>query len=305
MPTPITGLHHVTAICGPAQQNIDFYAGVLGLHLVKRTVNFDDPHTYHFYFGDAEGRPGTIMTFFPWEHALQGKPGRGMVASTAFAVPTDGVERWMERLADLAVDFDAPVERFGRRRLPLRAPDGLHIELVEDEHVEEREKDRLSGTIAGVTIGSSRPEHTAGFLTSEFGFESDGEEDGYVRVKAPGAAPASAIEITTRDTPGRMSTGVVHHVAFRASDEAEQLEWRERLIELGFNVSDVRDRQYFKSIYFREPGGVLFEIATDSPGFTVDEMPDRLGSTLKLPPWLEPRRPEIEQRLPPIKLPAQ
>lgn len=304
MPSQITGIHHVTAICGPAQRNVDFYTRVLGMRLVKRTVNFDDPHTWHLYYGDDAGRPGTIMTTFPWEHALRGKAGKGTVTTTGFTVPIGGVERWMEYFAAEAIDFEAPEERFGRRVLPLVDPDGLRLELVEDNAPSvDGEKLRL-GPFFGVTMCVQEPDRSAAFLEEVFGFAKEGEEEGRMRFTAPGDAIGRRVDLYcgASDEIGRMSAGAVHHVAFRVATEADQLEWRDHLVELGFNVSDVRDRQYFKSIYFREPGGVLFEMATDAPGFHADELPDRLGTELKLPPWFEARRPEIEQRLPPIQV---
>ncbi len=301
MPTPVAGIHHVTAISGPAQRNLDFYAGLLGLRLVKRTVNFDDPYVYHFYFGDEEGRPGTIMTTFPWENAVQGKAGRGMVTTTAFSVPNGAIDGWMERLADQALEFGSPEERFGKRVLPLTDPDGMQVELVEDGS-----GDGLDvSSISSVTMASVRFDDTMRLLVDELGYAVAGEEGTRTQLKARSGKRAASIEVDTADAGiGRMSAGVVHHVAFRVQTEADQVEWREHLLELGYNVSEVRDRQYFKSIYFREPGGVLFEIATDAPGFLVDEMPEQLGTSLKLPPWLEPRRKELELRLPTIQIPS-
>ncbi|MFW5973448.1 MAG: ring-cleaving dioxygenase [Bacteroidota bacterium] len=301
----ISGIHHVSAISGPAQRNVDYYAGVLGLRLVKRTVNFDDPNTYHLYYGSDEGRPGTIMTFFCRSDAVTGRAGPGMATRVGFLVGEGGVERWMAHLADLAVDFEGPQELFGCRVLPLRDADGLLIELVEDPGFDESGDASIIRGLAGVTLSLEQTEPTARLLTDTFGFAFRGDEQGRLRFEAPGSGPGRRIDLTQAAPDGisRLGRGVIHHVAFRAADEREQLEWRERLLGHGFKVTPMRDRQYFKSIYFREPGGVLFEIATDAPGFLVDEMPEMLGTSLRLPPWLEARRPQIEQRLTAIRIP--
>jgi len=310
MPDPIAGLHHVTAIAGPPQHNVDFYAGVLGLRLVKRTVNFDDPGTYHLYFGDEVGRPGTAMTFFPWANAVRGRAGAGMTRATAFAVPPGSLDFWMGRLADRALDFGAPVERFGERVLPLADPDGLALELVEREvplpgwaggpvpaaHA-------LRG-FDGVTLAVADPAPTATLLRDVLGYEPVGEEDGRQRLRTPAGDYAAVVDLVASQDLPRPGAGTVHHVAFRARDEAEQAAWQEAVRGAGLHVTEVRDRQYFRSIYFREPGGILFEIATDAPGFTLDEPVEALGEGLRLPPWLEGRRETIEARLVPLRPPA-
>jgi glyoxalase family protein len=313
--TNIRGLHHVTAVAGGAQANLDFYTQVLGLRLVKRTVNFDAPDTYHFYYGDHIGRPGSLLTFFPFEGAAAGRVGTGMVETTTFAVPETAFEPWMSRLAEEGHDFDGPVTRFGVRTLGLRDPDGLRIELVADPG--------LDGTVIGsgeatglvfaeyavrhlysVALCVEAPERTARLLTATFGYEIVGEEAGRQRFRSRGSGPGGIVDLLCQPDQmrGRMGAGTVHHVAFRARDEAEQLTWREALLGLGFDVTPVLDRRYFQSIYFREPGGVLFEIATDPPGFVTDEVPESLGSALQLPPWLESQRAQIERRLPPLRL---
>ena len=308
----IAGLHHVTAIAGGTQANLDFYTGVLGLRLVKRTVNFDAPDTYHFYYGDAAGSPGSLLTFFPFEDAAPGRTGTGMAEATAFAIPEAAFEPWMARLAEEGRDFEGPATRFDEQVLSLRDPDGLRIELVAeaglngaapgaDSPVTEVQAVRR---LHSVTLCVEAPEHTARLLTEIFHYEAVGEEAGRLRFRARSGGPAGIVDLLCQPDRmrGRMGAGTVHHVAFRARDEAEQRAWRETIAALGLNVTPVLDRQYFRSIYFREPGGVLFEIATNPPGFAIDEAPEALGSALKLPPWLEPQRTDIERRLPPVRL---
>ncbi len=314
----IRGLHHVTAIAGGAQANLSFYTGALGLRLVKRTVNFDAPDTYHFYFGDETGSPGSLLTFFPFENAAPGRIGTGMVASTAFSVPQSAFESWVARLADEGRDFDGPATRFGAQTLALTDPDGLRIELVSDPTAPTDPAAPTGPTapaathlpthppiqgLHSVTLCVEASERTARLLTETFGYEFAGAEEGRHRFRARGGGPAGLIDLLCQPDrmEGRMGAGSVHHVAFRARDEAEQRAWRDRILALGFDVTPVLDRQYFRSIYFREPGGVLFEIATDPPGFAIDEPPGSLGTALKLPPWLEARRAAIERRLPPLR----
>jgi glyoxalase family protein len=316
--TGIRGLHHVTAIASGAQANLDFYTRVLGLRLVKRTVNFDAPDTYHFYYGNWAGSPGSLLTFFPFADAAPGCAGTGMAETTAFAISEAAFEPWMSRFAAEGRNFDGPMTRFGGQVLGLRDPDGLRIELV----AEPGSVNSTSGagqdeagsatlrSIAGlhsVALCVEAPERTAQLLTGSFGYEAVGEEAGRQRFRAGGGGPAGIVDLLCQPDQmrGRMGAGTVHHVAFRAQDEAEQLTWREAIRSLGFDVTPVLDRQYFRSIYFREPGGVLFEIATDPPGFATDEAPEALGTALKLPSWLEPRRAEIERRLPPLRSSGQ
>ncbi|MEP0547781.1 MAG: ring-cleaving dioxygenase [Rhodothermales bacterium] len=305
MPLPISGLHHVSAIAGPPQSNVDFYVGVLGLCLVKRTVNFDDPSAYHLYYGDATGRPGTAMTTFPWPNAVPGRAGAGMTAATAFSVPADALDFWMGRFADRALDFDAPTERFGEAVLAFADPDGLPLELVAHDAAPDAIPD--AHAIRGfhsVTLALADPTPTARVLTDVFGWDDGGEEGGRLRFRAPDGGPASVVDLVQTDERGRPGAGTVHHVAFRARDDDEQRAWRDALRTAGLHPTEVKDRQYFRSIYCREPGGVLFEIATDGPGFTTDEAAADLGTALKLPPWLESRRDAIAQRLPPLTLPT-
>jgi glyoxalase family protein len=298
----IPGLHHVTSICGAPQENLDFYGGLLGQRLVKRTVNFDAPDTYHLYYGDAAGSPGTIMTFFPFVDAGPGRAGPGMASAVAYRVPAEAFDGWMERLALAAKDFDGPTERFGARVIVLHDPDRAPVELIETE---EAEGEALDGFYS-VTLWERDPEPTARLLTGHFGYRPADSETGIgerLRFAAGGGGRGSIIDIVRSDAPSlsRSGAGTIHHIAFRAESDAVQLEWRDRLLTAGLDVTPVIDRQYFKAIYFREPGGVLFEIATDPPGFATDETPEALGTALKLPPQYEPIRDRIERVLPPLR----
>ena len=307
-----SGIHHVTAICRDPQPNADFYAGVLGLRLVKRTVNFDDPTTYHLYYGDALGRPGTILTFFPWPGAPRGTRGVGQATAVAFAVPSGALDGWIERLAERAVEFDAIEERLGQRVLGLRDPDGLALELVETPgaaaHAAWREGPvpealAIRG-FQGVTLTVEGYDRTSALLVDAMGLERRDAARERFRYEAPGGEPGAFVDVVCAPglRRGRIAAGTIHPVAFRAASDADQAKWRARLAGAGMNVTPVMDRRYFRSIYFREPGGVLFEIATDPPGFALDERPEALGTGLMLPEWLEPRRAYIEERLPRLRL---
>ncbi|WP_420392188.1 ring-cleaving dioxygenase [Acuticoccus sp.] len=301
----IPGLHHLTAICGAPQANLDYYVRRLGQRLVKRTVNFDDPGTYHLYYADRTGTPGTIMTFFPFADAAPGRAGPGMATAVAYRLPVGELEGWMARLAEDGEDFRGPFERFGARAIALRDPDGLTVELIEDPGAREP----MDG-FHSVTLWCDDPEPTARVLTELFGYEAHGEaRDGEatrLRFAAPGGARGAVVDLLHIDAHGiaRPGAGTIHHVAFRAESDDVQRMWRERVRAFGLSVTPVIDRQYFNAIYFREPGGVLFEIATDPPGFAVDEAQEALGSALKLPERYEPRRDDIERRLPPITVPS-
>ena len=314
MSIKFAGVHHVTAIADDPQENVGFYAGVLGLRLVKKTVNFDDPGSYHLYYGDAVGNPGTIMTFFSWPGASRGRIGTGQVSATSFAIPEDSLGYWTERLNRHGVRFERPAKRFDETLLSFKDPDGLAIELVArpaknggnpwegspvpPEHAIPR--------IAGVTLSERSAEVTMDLLVTLLDFEKAGEEDGRTRYLTTSSGGSFADVREQPDGPvGISAVGTVHHVAWRAPDEATQKEWREEVSDRALNVTHILDRQYFRSIYFREPGGVLFEIATDPPGFAVDEDPDHLGESLKLPPWLEKDRERIERVLLPVRAPQQ
>jgi glyoxalase family protein len=308
----INGIHHITALASDPQRNIDFYVNVLGLPLVKRTVNFDAPDVYHLYYGDETGQPGTILTFFPFADAVRGKRGTGEISSVAFIVPEDSTDFWVERLSRNGIHIDGPETRFENQVLSFQDPDGMIVELVFSDAPSEYRHWRDSTVpeefairrLHGVTMLLSSREETDRLLKTTMGFRSTGQSGNRFRY-AIGANPYNAVvDIIVR--PGmlraRQSAGSVHHIAWRVADDASQLQWRAILIDAGMHTTDVLDRNYFKSIYFREPGGVLFEIATDLPGFTVDEPLDELGTHLKLPTWLETERSKLERLLPPIEL---
>lgn len=307
-PMPIPGIHHVTAIASDPQANFDFYARVLGLRLVKKTVNFDDPKTYHLYFGDAAGRPGTLMTFFPWPGAHRGVPGAGQASAAAFAVPRGALAYWAERLARHGTDVDA-AERPDGEVLKLSDPDGLRLELVERDDLDHWQAwgegpvpvERAIAGIDGVTLAEADPEATASFLTRRLGFRAIGPAGGRLRFEAGDGGAGTRVDLVAAGASrGRIAAGSVHHVAFRLTDDDAQSRWRQDLAAGGVMVTPVKDRCYFHSIYFREPGGVLFELATDPPGFGVDEAPEELGTGLRLPDFLEPARGGIERGLPPL-----
>lgn len=313
----IHGLHHVTAITGDAQKNIDFYCGVLGLRLVKLTVNFDDPTSYHLYYGDELGRPGTILTFFAWPGAYRGRIGPPQVSETAFAVPVGALDYWTKRLKERAVTPQPAVERFGESVLGFIDPDGMRLEIISSlESVEPKGQPWTDGPIPveyairgfrSITISEEGYENTATLLTEVMGFKAVGNERNRFRYRA-GTGDGFAATVDLLCVPdahhGGMGAGVVHHVAFRTKDDAQQKAWHKEIASKGLNVSPVMDRTYFHSIYYREPGGVLFEIATENPGFTTDETMEQLGRKLMLPPWLEPNRAAIERGVPPVRLPS-
>jgi len=308
------GIHHVTAIAGRPNVNLDFYTRTLGLRLVKKTVNFDDPGTYHFYYGDEAGSPGTILTFFPWEHAAPGRGGVGLTQTTAFRVPEPSIGFWTHRLVEAGARHEAPVRRFGECVLEFTDPDGVSLALVGVSGAE-NEPAWTTGDIPaahairgfhGVTLMLETAEPTGAILTGVLGFTSVGREGSYVRFKSDDEI-GGIIDIREAKgfLPGRMGRGSVHHVAFRATDDATQAEMARKLADdHGLQATEQRDRNYFRSVYFREPGGILFEIATDAPGFTVDEPLATLGASLKLPRFLEPKRTQIEAVLPHLEVTA-
>lgn len=314
MEQAILGIHHVTAIAGDPQQNVDFYTRTLGLRLVKLTVNFDDPGAYHLYYGDGTGRPGSIMTFFSWPGAPKGRQGTGQVAVTSLAIPASSLTYWAERLGAAGISVDGPTARFDEHVLAFRDPDGLALELVArpEEPVwtpwdaAPVPAEHAIRGFHGVTLWEDGYERTARLLVETLGFRPVAEADHLFRYAADSGGPGTFVDV--RHAPGfwrgAVAVGTVHHVAWRTPDDAQQVAWRRTLVERGLAVSPVMDRQYFHSIYFREPGGVLFEIATDPPGFAVDEAPEHLGTRLMLPPWMEPHRAELEAVLPALRLPA-
>lgn len=310
MNNQILGLHHVTAICGDAQINFDFYSGVLGLRLVKRTVNFDDPGTYHLYYGDYSGRPGTLVTFFAWSGTPLGMPGTGQVVATAFAIPRSSGDFWKKHLAANNVIVTEIATRFDDEVLSFRDPDGMFIELIESAEdpgfVAWSEgpipTEYAIRSLHSVTAEEEGHELTAKLLTETLGFRLTKQDCNRFRCESGAGGQGTVIDLVcTPDlSRGRVARGSVHHIAWRTENDDTQLDWRTKIVELGYNVSPVMDRDYFHSIYFREPGGVLFEIATDPPGFTKDEPLEELGVHLKVPSWLEPVRPQIERILPPL-----
>jgi glyoxalase family protein len=316
MERQLPGIHHITAIAGDPQANIDFYAGVLGLRLVKLTINFDDPGTYHLYYGDGAGHPGTIITFFPWPKAPRGRKGAGQVTATAFAVPKGSLAFWADRLKVLELPFTGPFERFGEQALSLHDPDGLGIELIEAASVPAGHAwtggpvpvDHAIHGFHSATLTVEGYERTAALLADTMQFRLAGAEGARFRYTAAGSgAPGASADVVCapEEHPGRVLVGTVHHIAWRAPNDAQHESWRKELARLGYNVTPVIDRKYFHSIYFREPGGILFEIATDPPGFAVDEPADQLGLKLQLPPWLESAREQLMAVLPPLRLPQQ
>lgn len=309
----VLGVHHVTAIASDPQRNVDFYAGLLGLRLVKVTVNFDDPSSYHFYYGDALGHPGTLLTFFAWPGGLRGRRGTGQIAATTFTIPEAALDYWTERLSQQGVRYDGPVTRFGAPTLAFHDPDGLALELVAHEDGARRPgwdrgpvpAEHAIRGVHAVTLWEHDPAATTVLLSETMGFRREGKDGDITRYAVGEGLPGALVDVRAASSVerGHVAVGSVHHVAWRTPTDDEQLAWRERLAALGLHVTPVMDRQYFKSIYFREPGGVLFEIATDPPGFATDETPAELGTHLKLPPWLEPHRAALQQELPPLRLP--
>ncbi|HWO95246.1 MAG TPA: ring-cleaving dioxygenase [Bacillus sp. (in: firmicutes)] len=302
------GIHHITAIVGHPQENVDFYAGVLGLRLVKQTVNFDDPGTYHLYFGDGGGNPGTIMTFFPWPDAYQGRIGDGQVGVTSFVVPKGAMEFWKQRLEKFKVSY-TELERFGEQYLEFDDPHGLHLEIVEREEGEKSQwnfggvtSDVAIKGFGGATLLSAKPESTADLLQHVMGLEQIGQEGDFLRFRSTSDI-GNIIDLKLSPIGrGSMGVGTVHHIAWRAKDAQDQLEWREHVEKHGYGVTSVKERQYFKAIYFREHGEILFEIATDPPGFAHDESEATMGENLMLPEWYEPQRDKIEKVLLPIQV---
>jgi glyoxalase family protein len=311
--SPIRGIHHITAIAGAAQENLDFYAGLLGMRLVKRSVNQDDPGTYHLFYADAEGHPGTDLTFFPWANMPRGRKGAGLSVEVQLAVPRGSLSYWSERLASQGVEMRPQETRFDELALPFVDPHGLELALVETGD------ERLSTPWAGSPVPAAQQvrglhaarlwerslDTTGSFLTGVLGFERLGEENGWVRFGVDGGRSGQIVDIqeVPQERLGQWGVGSVHHIAWRLPDLDQELAMRQRVIQAGGHPTDVIDRFWFKSVYFREPGGVLFEFATDGPGFALDENPQHLGEQLILPPWLEPHRASIEAALPALTAP--
>ncbi|MCK0195955.1 ring-cleaving dioxygenase [Ancylobacter sp. 6x-1] len=310
-----SGIHHVTAIAGNARRNVEFYTRILGLRLVKKTVNFDDPGTYHFYYGDETGTPGTILTFFPWDHVAAGRTGIGETQETVFRVPESAIGYWTQRLIEKSVPHEAPVKRFGETLLSFKDPHGMRLALAGVPGIE-AEAGWSDGEIpaeaairgfhsVNLLVADAAP--TAAILTDVLGFAELGREGSLIRYRVAGetglvgAGGIVDLHAAGGFLPARMGGGSVHHVAFRAEDDAAQAEMVKKLAENhNIHTTEQKDRNYFRSVYFREPGHVLFEIATDIPGFAADEPVAHLGEALKLPSFLEPHRARIEAVLPEI-----
>ncbi len=311
---PSAGLHHITAICGDPAANARFYTRELGLRLVKRTVNFDDPGTYHLYYGDETGTPGSALTFFPFRGVPRGRHGVGSAVEIGFAVPKLSIAYWMERLSARNIPHDKLADRFGESVIRFADPDGLAIEIVGTDWAgvlpgwtnAEAGADQVPAEhavrgFAGVSLWVRQADATARVLTEAFGYETVGEEAGLIRYRAGGAdglGPVVDVKVMSDAAAERQGTGTIHHIAFRADDDAHEMALRRKVLALGLQPTPQIDRTYFHSVYFREPSGILFEIATDAPGFTLDEDEASLGQALKLPPQYEAHRAEIEAALP-------
>ena len=306
----MSGIHHVTAIAGRAERNLDFFTRVLGLRLVKKTVNFDDPGTYHLYYGDEQGQPGTILTFFPWAHAAAGHLGVGETQETAFRIPANAIGYWTHRLLEKSVTHGTPEKRFGETVLPFTDPDGMRFALIGVPGAES-ENGWSAGEIPpehairgfhGVTLLVNDAAPTGAILTDVLAFRELAREGALSRYRASAPLGAHVDLRAAGDFPrGRMGRGSVHHIAFRAPHDAAQAAMAQKLVtDHHMRPTEQKDRNYFRSVYFREPNGILFEIATDEPGFAVDEPASELGRSLKLPRFLEPRRAELEAKLPPL-----
>jgi len=311
----VLGLHHVTAISSDPQKTVDFYTKILGLRLIKLTVNYDDPSTYHVYFGDEIGHPGSVLTFFPWPGQPRGRKGAGQATATSFSIPQESIPFWQDRLKSHSVSQEATQKRFGETVLSFEDQDGQGLELVVNKEVEGRTgwthgpvpREHAIRGFHSVTLWEEVLERTESVLVDTLGFRIVGHEENRFRYEAGKGAAGTIVDIVSRPTAQRgfVSVGTVHHVAFRASDDEHQKALRQEIVKAGLNVTPVIDRNYFHSIYLREHGGVLFEVATDQPGFTIDESPEQLGTRLALPTWLEHSRAEIEKNLPPVSLPKQ
>ncbi|MFC0182435.1 glyoxalase family protein [Pseudarcicella hirudinis] len=304
----ILGIHHITAIAGNARKNFDFYTKVLGLRMVKKTVNFDDPGTYHFYYGNEEGTPGTILTFFPWEGITPGRRGTHQVSEIGYSVPENSLDFWLKRFEANNVIYNKAAEKFGEQYLTFLDPDGLKFELTVAQKPDLRkpwETPEISSQVAtkgfhNLTITANKAQPTADILTDILGYKFVGQEVNRLRFATDAVDNASIVDLVEApgEKVGHVAGGSVHHVAFRVKDEEVLMNYREKIAGLGLNITPKIDRNYFYSLYFREPGGVLFELATDNPGFATDETLEELGSGLKLPAQYESSRKAIESKLP-------
>jgi glyoxalase family protein len=308
----IKGLHHVTAIASDPQQNVDFYRNVLGQRLVKRTVNFDAPDTYHFYFADEIGNPGSVLTFFAWPDMRRGVRGNGETNTVAYNVPMGSFDFWQDHLRRQSISHHPIEKRFGENVLAFEDPDGMRVELVETENLpkinfwEEGPIPReyaLHG-FHSVTLWLEEVQSTADLLTDQMSFRALAQEENRHRFVGDSNAPGHFVDLVEgpEKMRARFGVGSIHHIAFRAPNDEQQTQYQSLIRHAGFNVTEVLDRSYFHSIYFREHGGVLFEVATDTPGFDIDEPVSALGETLKLPPWFEPNGTAIEESLASLEL---
>lgn len=308
MENSILGIHHITAIAGNAQKNYDFYTRILGLRLVKKTVNFDDPHTYHLYYGDEVGSAGTILTFFPWEGMQQGRRGTRQVTEIGYSVPENSLDFWLQRLEDNNVIYNKTAQKFGEQYLTFLDPDGLKFELTISKNPDDRKPwetaeikaENATRGFHHVTISTNKLQPTADVLIDLLGYKLEAQDVNRFRFKTDSIDHASIIDIveTPGESAGHVAVGSVHHLAFRVQNEEILMNYRDKIAGQGLNITDKIDRNYFYSLYFREPGGVLFEIATDNPGFSVDEPVSELGTNLKLPAQYESSRESISKQLP-------
>jgi glyoxalase family protein len=302
------GIHHISAMVNDAQRNIDFYAGVLGLRLVKKTINFDRPEVYHLYFGNETGQPGSVITFFPWGKQLKGRIGTGQVGVTNYVIPKGSLSFWENRLRKFRVEFTSSI-RFGEKYLQFNDPDGLQLELTEREGGPANtwnfggvQADHAIKGFGGAVLYSSQPHKTTHALENILGLECMGQEKEFLRFKSEGSI-GNTIDIRLNPSVrGLMGAGTVHHIAWRAIDGEDHQRWRSLLLENGYYPTEILDRNYFKALYFHEEGGILFEIATDPPGFSVDDPIHELGKKLMLPSWLESKREELEETLPQVEV---
>ncbi len=309
----VKGIHHITAFCGDPQRNVDFCSGVLGLRMVKVSVNQDDPGTYHLYYGDETGAPGTAITFFPWPDARRGRIGHGQVAVTAYSIPAESIDYWRQRLVEKGFAPFGPEMRFNEQVLSFEDPDGLLIELVADQSGDPRPgwaghdvpAEHAIRGFHSATIWFAKEEKSMPTLQETLGFKELGREGDRIRLIAEGGLPGQIIDLIPYEGErGLDGIGTVHHIAWRAEDDAHEMALLDSVHARGLRSSGFVDRQYFHSIYFREPGGVLYEVATDGPGFTIDEPVESLGHGLMLTPWHEPHRAAIRAALPALTTPA-
>lgn len=308
MENKILGLHHITAIAGDAKRNFNFYSNILGLRFIKKTVNFDDPGTYHFYFGDEVGSAGTILTFFPWGEGIQqGRKGSGMATEIGYSVPKESLDFWQKRFVQYNVIYNKPSEKFGEKYLTFLDPDGLKLELIESKTDDSRkpwETDEVKAGVAtrgfhNITLTLNSIKATAAILTEIFGYKLIDQDVNRYRYATDAVENASIVDLVelAEEKRGHVANGSVHHVAFRVENDEILMHFREKIEEYGLSITPQIDRNYFHSLYFREPGGVLFEIATENPGFMVDESLEDLGKNLKLPAQYESDRANIEAHL--------